>query len=255
MTFNPSVSIIIAVKNARDHLQQTLQSLRDQQYHPLEVIVVDGASTDGTLDVIHANADLIHRLISEPDQGISDAFNKGLRLATGDYINFQGAGDTLVSPNCIQQLFSELDPSYQLICGKVIRVQEDGQTPIWVAPSKLDFKPKKLLFKMALPHQGLFTHRTFFERLGEFDLSVRFAMDYDLLLRAYHDFPKTKVKDVLISRWRAGGIGKNRIPEILSEYYQLKLKHRIAPAYLLKIIYYWDHFKYQLKTRYLSRAY
>ncbi|HRE33343.1 MAG TPA: glycosyltransferase, partial [Candidatus Berkiella sp.] len=110
----PSVSIIIAVKNAKAHLAQTLASIRAQCYPLLEVIVIDGASTDGTLDIISENCDLIHYVISEPDKGISDAFNKGLRQATGDYINFQGAGDVFYTPHCLEQLFHSLDESYQL---------------------------------------------------------------------------------------------------------------------------------------------
>jgi len=254
--FQPSISIIIAVKNAKAHLAQTLTSIRSQRYPSLEVIVIDGGSTDGTLDVLTQNQDMIAAKVSEPDQGISDAFNKGLKLAKGDYINFHGAGDTFYTPDCLQALFSDLDPSYRLICGKVQRVKEDGITPLWVAPKVIrPFNKQSLLFKMSLPHQGLFTHRAFFEQYGEFDKTVRFAMDYELLLRAYQHFPKTIIKDVMISRWRAGGVGTHRIMEIFDEYHRIKKEHNVASGVTLMAIDAFTRFKYILKDKILKVAY
>ncbi|MFI4937122.1 MAG: glycosyltransferase family 2 protein [Candidatus Berkiellales bacterium] len=256
MSYQPRISLIIAVKNAKENLLHTLNSIREQIYPYLEVIVIDGGSTDGTVELIDANQNLVTSWLSEPDQGISDAFNKGVRKATGDYINFQGAGDTLCTPDCLQTLFSDLDPSFTLVCGKVARVSEDGLTKLWEAPRHIKpFKTSSLLFKMALPHQGLFTQRTFFDQFGEFDTNVRFAMDYELLLRAYHQFPKTIVKDVLISNWRAGGIGTSKLHEIFDEYHRIKTQHGIASPVVLKAIDRFTRFKYHLKTKWLRVTY
>lgn len=254
MGFAPFISVIIAVKNARSLLAQTLDSIRALNYSNLEVIVIDGNSTDGTLTLIQ-NSDVIDQYVSEPDKGISDAFNKGLQRANGEYINFQGAGD-LLHPNGMRDLFADLNDSYQLICGKIVRVEEDGVTPIWLAPQNFKpFNPRSLLHKMSLPHQGLFTHRQFFEKFGSFALDVRFAMDYELLLRAFHQFPKTIVKDVLISSWRAGGVGQNRIDAVLSEYHRIKKQHRVSHPFHLAVIDKFSRLKYQVKTKILRKAY
>lgn len=242
------ISIIIATKNAKAHLAQTLQNLREQQYPDLEVIVIDGGSEDGTVELIQANTDIIAAWVSEPDRGISDAFNKGLQRATGDYINFQGAGDLLYDPFVIQSLFADIEPNTPLVCGRVMRVKEDGVTPLWIAPKKIrPFKKSALLFKMPLPHQALFTHRSFFEQWGQFDTNTRFAMDYEILLRAYHHFPKTIIKDKLIARWRAGGIGSNRITEIFDEYHRIKSHHHVASPFILWAIDKFTRFKYLFK--------
>jgi len=246
--FLPKISIITAVKNNVSGLKETILSIKKQIYPKLEFIVIDGGSTDGTLKLIAENRDVITHTVSEPDNGISDAFNKGLALATGLYINFQGAGDTLYSPECLKKLFEQASPDSELVCGKVARTTEDNQL-IWIAPSKvpLFFNKRSLLTKLTLPHQGLFTHKQFFRRWGMFDCDVKYAMDYDILLRAYHDFPKTDMIDVVVANWQAGGIGTNQILSVLAEYHRLKKKHQIASELLLSTIHQLNRFKYFTK--------
>src|SRR3972149_4532901 len=90
----PAVSIISAVLNAKNDLLDTIESIKAQDYSDLEYIVVDGLSQDGTQEVLEANRDIVTRWVSEKDRGISDAFNKGVKMASGDYVIFLGAGDT-----------------------------------------------------------------------------------------------------------------------------------------------------------------
>lgn len=252
----PNISIIIATKNAKSLLEQTLENLHQQHYPNFEIIVVDGNSDDGTREVLDNNSDKVTRWVSEPDAGISDAFNKGLKMATGDYINFQGAGDFLASPTVISDLFSGVDLKADLVCGRVLRVKEDGITPIWASPEHpRQFHHQSLLLRMSLPHQALFTHRRFFERYGNFDATVRFAMDYELLLRAYHSFPHTVLKNIIVAHWRAGGVGTNRIHEIFDEYHAIKKKHHVANRGVLNAIDAFTRLKYCIKAKFLRLAY
>lgn len=245
------ISIIIATKNAKNLLIETLDNLAKQDYPDWEIIVIDGGSIDGTREMLMANAyPLVSKWVSEPDEGISDAFNKGLALATGEYINFQGAGDLLTESTILQSLFKEVDPEVDLVCARVLRVAEDGVTPIWTSPRHpRQFNVRSLLFKMALPHQALFTHRRFFENYGLFDKTIRFAMDYEILLRAYHTFPKTVLSNKVVARWRAGGVGTNRTYDIFDEYHAIKCKHKIAPRWMLSMIDWFTRSKYVLKMQ------
>lgn len=253
MAFQPRVSIIIAVKNAKVALQRSLASIQWQQYPALETIIIDGDSSDNPQSLLIEFKEVITQFVSEPDQGISDAFNKGVRLAQGEYLYFLGAGDTFIDPKAISGLFHDLDSSYQLVCGKIVRVKADGVTPLWEAPRRVGpFKRRSLWFKMPLPHQGLFTHRDFFKRYGLFDLTVKYAMDYELLLRAYHDFPKTVIKDIQVARWQAGGIGTDRLSEIFDEYHRIKQQHRVAPKALLQAIDRYTRLKARMKGIYVE---
>jgi glycosyltransferase involved in cell wall biosynthesis len=244
----PSVTVITSVLNERDVLKHTIKSIKALDYPSLQYVVVDGGSTDGTVELIQ-NSDVINDWVSGSDRGIADAFNKGLVLAKGEYINFQGAGDYFMSPHVITQLMDHIDASQiDLVCGKVQRVTEDNQ-PLWIAPKrfKRHFNKRSLLFKMALPHQGLFTHRRFFDKFGLFDLNAKFAMDYELLLRAYHDFPQVVTKDIVVAAWRAGGVGTGRLQQIYDEYHAIKSKHQVASPAVLKMIDKWTRFKSNLK--------
>lgn len=242
------ISVITASFNAAEALDHTIQNVAQQSYPSVEHIIIDGDSTDDTKNLLLSYETKI-KWLSEPDKGISDAFNKGVQLASGDYLFFLGAGDTFVNPEVLSNIFNHLETSPVLICGKVMRVSEQGK-PLWQAPKRWPsrFDKKSLLKKLTLPHQGLFMHQEFFKKFGLFDLSCKFAMDYEILLRAYHQFPSILLVDELVAHWQAGGVGKGRILEIYDEYRRIKKQHRVAPDYILWGIDHWNRLKYQIKT-------
>ena len=242
------VSIIIAVFNGETFLKGTIKSILNQNDENLELIVIDGGSSDNTIEIIKSFDSPKIKWISEPDKGISDAFNKGIKLATGDYVNFQGDGDGFINNSSISDLFSNLDLKEKpIVCGNIQRIDINGKL-IYKTKIKKRFNKKSLLFKMSLPHQGLFIPREFFSKYGEFDLNNKYCMDYELLLRSYNNFPKVITKDLVVSNWRADGLGEGKTLEILKEYHKIKLKNKVARKPLLVVIHIYSIFKYYLKS-------
>ena len=245
---NLKVSIIICVLNGEKSIYKTVESILNQDYLNLELIIIDGGSSDNTIEIIKSFDSSKIKWISEPDKGISDAFNKGIKLATGDYINFQGDGDGFINSSSISDLFSNLDLKEKpIVCGNIQRIDIKGNL-LYKTKIKKRFDKKSLLFKMSLPHQGLFIPKEFFAKYGEFDLNNKYCMDYELLLRSYNNFPKVIIRDLVVSNWRADGLGEGKTLEILKEYHKIKLKNKVASKPLLVVIHIYSIFKYYLKS-------
>ncbi|HET9843085.1 MAG TPA: glycosyltransferase family 2 protein [Gammaproteobacteria bacterium] len=246
---NLKISIITACKNAYPDLQKTIKSIQSQSYNFIEHVIVDGDSTDGTAKYLNHMNLANTKWLSEKDKGISDAFNKGIQLASGDYLYFLGAGDTLYQKDILTKIFTTLRTRPLLICGKVMRTNAQGKS-LWIAPQKwpTQFNKRSLLYKLSLPHQGLFTHKSYFERFGLFSLKCKFAMDYEIILRSYHNFPEIQLVSDIVATWQAGGIGHNRTLEIYDEYLRIKLQHQIASRWRLIVIDRWNRLKFTLKN-------
>lgn len=246
----PKISIITATYNAEVRVFNCIKSVYEQTYPNIEHIIIDGASTDNTVDIIQQNIEKISYFVSEPDKGISDAFNKGIKAATGDYIYFLGADDHLYSNTSIMSIFGDIDNfNYDIICGKIARITEDGSKVLWTSVPV--FFKHSLLIRMSLPHQATFTHKRFFEKYGLFRHDIKFSMDYEILLRAYKTFPEVKMVDSFVACWRAGGIGQGKIIDVYNEYHQIKREHNIAPFFILFLIRMWIYLKYIIRYKIL----
>jgi glycosyltransferase involved in cell wall biosynthesis len=244
---NPKISIITVVYNGVEFLEETIKSIINQTYKNIEYIIIDGGSTDGTIDVIKKYEDKIDYWISEKDKGISDAFNKGVKVSTGEYINFQGDGDGFVSSDALEKVFKDIHSTEDIfVSAKIQRVDID-ENEMFVSKYTDSFNSKSLLWRMSLPHQGLFTHKSYFKEYGLFDVNNTFCMDYDHLLRAYHTFPKVVTKDIIVARWRDDGLGNGRTLDILKEYDKIKKDNNIANNIVLDFVHYWSVFKYYVK--------
>ena len=172
------VSIATVVLNARDGLLKTLDSVRQNRCEGLEYIVVDGGSTDGTLDVIHANEQDIDRWISEGDRGVSHAFNKALGMTTGDIIGILNAGDWY-NPDTIACVLEAFDrhPDVDVVCGAV-EFWEHGKALLHCRSN-----PEALDRETSVYHPTVFVRKKSYSTYGVFDETYRYAMDYELLLR------------------------------------------------------------------------
>lgn len=243
----PLVSVITVVFNGEKYLEETIQSVINQTYDNVEYIIIDGGSTDGTLDIIKKYENKIDYWISEKDRGISDAFNKGVRVAQGDYINFQGDGDGFYTTDALEKVFLGINFDEDIfVSARIQRISPEGEE-LYKSKYVKHFNSKTLLFRMSLPHQGLFSNKYYFKKYGLFDINNTFCMDYEHLLRAYKNFPKVITKNIVVARWRADGIGNGRTLEIFKEYDKIKRDNKITNILLLNYVKYWTLFKYYLK--------
>lgn len=240
----PLVSVIIATLNSQEFLEETLQSIFDQSYENLECLVIDGGSTDGTLEILNSHKDQIDYFLSQKDKGISEAFNKGVRLAFGDYINFQGDGDGFFQSDALKEVMEGVCTE-MLISARIVRTDKKGEV-LYTSAFLKNFDKRFLRTKM-VAHQGLLTHRDYFNTYGLFDEDLIFSMDYEHLLRSYHAFPSFLAKEQVMARWREGGLGTNRELEIFKEWGQIKRRHKIASPMVLKTIEKWILVKFYLK--------
>ncbi|MDB3916501.1 glycosyltransferase [Alphaproteobacteria bacterium] len=245
---SPKISIITAVYNGEQFLEDTIKSIICQDYKNFEYIIIDGGSTDKTIEIIQKYEEYITHWITESDEGISDAFNKGLTLASGEYINFQGDGDRLQNPQILTEIFQHVNEQEDdMVSCLIERVDYSGKHRFY-SKHNAPIKREQLLFRLTVPHQGLFTHRRFFNKFGFFDIKNVYCMDYEILLRAYHQFPKINSIPIVASKWRDDGVGNGREIEVLREYHHIKIKNRIAPKIILICVNAWILTKYYLKN-------
>jgi len=180
------VSIITAVYNGGQSIAATLKSVAQQDYHSIEHIIVDGASTDNTLEVVRSNDLRVAFLISEPDKGVYDAFNKGLRHATGDVVAFLNAGDSYVSPHVVSKAVKEISTQgTQAVFADVLIVDEQDETRIVRNYSSKGFSPRAMAYGFMPAHPTLFLRREIYQLVGEYDTRFRIAGDFELCLRIF----------------------------------------------------------------------
>jgi glycosyltransferase involved in cell wall biosynthesis len=185
----PLVTVVSVVKNDAPGLLATLRSVDGQRWRDFEHVVVDGASRDDSIGVLRRHEHDRRRWSSEPDAGISDAFNKGLRLAHGAYINFLNAGDTFVDDTALERVAPRLTGA-AIVTG-YSRIGS-GRLPPYPVGNH-DRLPRRAL----ISHQASFVHRRVFDACGEFDLRFAARMDYEFWLRALARFELEFVDEVL----------------------------------------------------------
>jgi glycosyltransferase involved in cell wall biosynthesis len=178
------ISVVTAVRNCRSTISDTLRSVAAQTYQPREHVVADGASTDGTLQVLEQHRHLIARLRSGPDRGIYDAFNKGLGLATGDVVGFLNADDLYEYPDAladVARVFGERD--VDVVFGDVVVVKAADLNAVTRYYRSARFEPGRLSRGFMPAHPAMFVRRGVFERFGGFDDRYRIAGDFAWVAR------------------------------------------------------------------------
>ena len=182
-----TVSIITVVYNGADTIAEAIGSVLGQSYAPIEYIIVDGASTDNTADVVRQYGDQISLFISEPDQGLYDAMNKGIAAATGEVIGILNADDLYRHPDTISRVMALFQqPAVDGVYGDLVYAQRDKPDHIiryWRAGH---YQPGAFLKGWMPPHPTFFVRAGIYRSLGLFTTSLRSAADYELMLRFIH---------------------------------------------------------------------
>jgi glycosyltransferase len=211
------VSIITAVFNRRDTIEDALDAVSGQDFAGIEHIVVDGASQDGTVEVLERRRSGIAVLVSERDDGIYDALNKGIGLATGDVIGFLHADDLFADVRVVSRVAAAFaDPSVEAVYGDLDYVSRiDAQRVIrrWRAGT---YSPRRLAWGWMPPHPTFYVRRSVYERLGGFDTRHRIAADYDCILRflGRGGIVPAYIPEVLV-KMRLGGESNRSVGNIL----------------------------------------
>lgn len=198
----PLVTIITIVYNGEKHLADCIDSVRRQNYSHLQYIIVDGGSTDGTLAVVAGNRDVVTDVISEKDEGISDAFNKGILRAKGEIIGLINTDDWY-EDGAIDKAVGAMGDA-DIVYGD-LRYWKDGQ-PDYIAKGN----HLHLYREMTVNHPTVFIKRSCYQRFGLFDKQYRCAMDYDLLLRLSVNHCRFQYIPAVLANMRWGGISDNR---------------------------------------------
>jgi glycosyltransferase len=226
-----TISIITASYNNIDTIEGTILSVLSQSYPDIEYIIVDGGSTDGTVDVIRRFGSTVTRWVSEPDQGLYDALNKGISMATGDVIGFLHADDVLhdyFTIASVMRLFGE--KQCHAVYGDLVYVARNDMNNIIRFWKSCPFHPQLLRQGWMPPHPTLFVHREIYEKYGTFNTGMRIAADYDIVLRFFKqsDFHSAYLPHVLV-RMRMGGMSNKSMANLLrkskEDYKAMKNNH------------------------------
>ncbi|MGH1406897.1 MAG: glycosyltransferase family 2 protein [Rhodomicrobiaceae bacterium] len=232
----PRITIITATYNVEKDLPNLIASIRNQTYKNIQWIVIDGASKDKTLDILNSADDVVSHLVSEPDKGIYDAWNKALDFIDGDWVIFLGADDYLASNIAVSKaakILNDLPDEIYLAYGQVRQLEKDGSSQMLGQSWEILEKP--FYSVMNIPHTGLFQRTSLFGICGKFDPTYRIAGDYKFLLKAIQMNYKPVFLPLKISVM--GGEGISTRPEIgihsLMEATKARKSLSITPVYTL----------------------
>lgn len=211
---NPKISIITVCYNSAAHIEEAIQSVINQPYANKEYIIIDGGSTDGTLDIIDKYKDKIGYFISEPDKGISDAFNKGIRAATGDIIGICNSDDVMAN-NILEKVAYAYEPDIDIFrLNEVTRDFETGEEYMSIPTINFPIVP----YNVHILHMGCYISKNAFEKWGVYDVNFKYTMDLELLRRFMFNGAKQKYVPEVVGYFRKGGASGARVSKRANEH-------------------------------------
>jgi glycosyltransferase involved in cell wall biosynthesis len=218
----PKLSVITIVYNNVRDIERTILSVLNQSYPHLEYIIIDGASTDGTLEVINRYRSRVEKVISEPDKGIYDAMNKGLAQATGDYVLFINSGDEIYDQDTVAQVFNTADDA-DIYYGETEMYNENWESlgqRRHAAPAVFNWKSFK--YGMNVSHQAIYVKRSLIE---PYDLSYKYSADIDWIIKIAKKSRKMVNCHRYVAKYLVGGVSKKKHLESLRERFRIFTKY------------------------------
>lgn len=211
------VTIITAVYNGAEHIKSCIESVLSQDYPQIEYIVVDGASKDNTLEIVKSFGNRIAKVISEPDKGMYDAMNKGIRAATGDIVGILNSDDFYVDSTIISQVVKALEQSKaDSLYADIAFVSKDNLDKTVRYYSSGSFKPWKFRFGYMPAHPSFFLKKAMYDKHGLFKTDYKLCADFDLLVRLYHTHHiSSTYLPKMVVKMRLGGKSNQSLKNIL----------------------------------------
>jgi len=237
----PLVTFIVAVLDGESTLQRCIDSVSRQTSTSRELIVIDGGSTDGSVEIVKANSGAIADWVSEPDGGIYHAWNKGVARAKGDWVCFLGADDRLHDSRVLEKISPHLAVAFAqqrtIVYGQVAMVNKSGVEVAHLGMPWATACKRFVQGTYCLPTPGVMFHRSLFERLGYFDASNRIAGDYEFLLRELKTSEPCFLPHIVVTDMQHGGISSRPENTLLSlrEVRAARVKHGL-PAFNLPFV-------------------
>lgn len=208
----PRISVITVCYNAELFLREAIESVVSQQYENKEYIIIDGGSTDKTLEIIHDYKQFVDVLVSEPDKGISDAFNKGIALASGDLIGICNADDKLTE-NALCTIASFYKEGVDIFRFQEYVVNKSMTKKILLSPTPIPIIP----IHTHLLHMGCWITKEAYKKYGTYDLSFKYCMDYELIRRFIYNGAKECYCLSPVGYFRGGGVSQSGDKQIEKE--------------------------------------
>lgn len=220
--FQPKLSVITIVFNNVRDIERTILSVVNQSYSNIEYVVIDGGSVDGTLEILNKYNPRISTVISETDNGIYDAMNKGLANATGDYVLFMNSGDEIYAPDTVEKIFST-QPDADIYYGETEMFDENwkslGQRR---HKAPLQFTWKDFKHGMSISHQAIYIRRAI---TTLYDTNYKLSADIDWILRAAKKAKNIVNTNRYVAKYLVGGMSKKRHRQSLIERFHIFSNH------------------------------
>ncbi len=218
----PKLSVITIVYNNVKDIERTMLSVLNQTYPNIEYILIDGASSDGTKDIIYKYKSRLTQFISEPDKGIYDAMNKGLSLATGDYVLFMNSGDEIYAPVTVAEVF-DTAAAADIYYGETEMFNEQWESlgqRRHHSPENFDWQSFK--YGMSISHQAIYVKRSLAE---PFNLEYKYSSDIDWIIRAAKNASSIVNTHSYVAKYLVGGVSKKKHLASLKERFRIFTKY------------------------------